>query len=134
MTAPVDIERAVTIFPVGDLRRSLDYYTGVLGFTVDWEFHGIVAQVSRGPCPIMLVQGDQGHPGTWIWVGVSDADALHRELMDAGATIRQPPTNHSWALEIQVEDPDGNVLRFGSEPRPGPPWGLWKDMPGRLWP
>jgi len=27
-----------------------------------------------------------------------------------------PLTNHSWALEFQVEDPDGNVLRFGSEP------------------
>ena len=34
-----------------------------------------------------------------------------------GAPIRLPPTNFSWALEIQVEDPDGNVLRFGSEPR-----------------
>lgn len=27
-----------------------------------------------------------------------------------------PPTSYSWALEFQVEDPDGNVLRFGSDP------------------
>jgi hypothetical protein len=27
------------------------------------------------------------------------------------------PTNYSWAVEMQIEDPDGNVLRLGSEPR-----------------
>jgi len=28
-----------------------------------------------------------------------------------------PPQNYSWAYEFRVEDPDGNVLRVGSEPR-----------------
>jgi hypothetical protein len=28
-----------------------------------------------------------------------------------------PPTNFPWALEMQVKDPDGNVLRIGSEPK-----------------
>ena len=26
------------------------------------------------------------------------------------------PMNYPWALEFQIEDPDGNVIRFGSEP------------------
>jgi len=26
------------------------------------------------------------------------------------------PTNFPWAKEMHVEDPDGNVIRFGSEP------------------
>jgi len=30
--------------------------------------------------------------------------------------IRSEPANLPWALEMQVEDPDGNVLRFGSDP------------------
>ena len=30
------------------------------------------------------------------------------------------PTNFSWALEMHVEDPDGNVLRLGSELRSAP--------------
>jgi hypothetical protein len=34
-----------------------------------------------------------------------------------GVAIRMPLTNHSWALEFQVEDPDGNVIRFSSEPK-----------------
>ena len=24
--------------------------------------------------------GDQGNPGSWMWIGVSDVDALHEEL------------------------------------------------------
>jgi hypothetical protein len=39
----------------------------------------------------------------------------------------------AWALEMQVEDLDGNVLRIGSDPRPGEPDGEWLDMHGRRW-
>ena len=35
---------------------------------------------------------------------------------------------------MQVEDPDGNVLRMGSEPKEGEPFGEWMDMEGRVWP
>jgi hypothetical protein len=28
------------------------------------------------------------------------------------------PTKYPWALEMQLEDPDGNVLRIGSERKP----------------
>jgi len=33
-----------------------------------------------------------------------------------GAIIRREPKDESWALEMRIEDPDGNVLRFGSDP------------------
>jgi len=59
--------------------------------------------------------------------------ALHEEFVAAGATIRQVPTNFEWALEMQVSDLDGNVLRFGSDPIPGKPYGPWLDMHGRQW-
>jgi hypothetical protein len=36
--------------------------------------------------------------------------------------ILLPPTNFPWALEMQVEDPDGNVLRIGSEPKTDRPF------------
>jgi hypothetical protein len=34
---------------------------------------------------------------------------------------------------MQIEDFDGNVLRIGSDPRPGEPGGEWLDMYGRRW-
>jgi hypothetical protein len=49
--------------------------------------------------------------------GVEDAEKLHDELKAHAVAIRAPLTYHPWALEFQVEDPDGNVIRFGSEPR-----------------
>jgi uncharacterized glyoxalase superfamily protein PhnB len=119
------------ILSVRDLRASVDYYVKTLGFKLD--FLDSIASVSRDRCAIFLVQGDQGHPGSWMWIGVDDVDAVHQEYMASGATIRQPPTNFSWACEMQVEDPDGNVLRIGSEPKAGVPHGPWRDMRGDLW-
>jgi uncharacterized glyoxalase superfamily protein PhnB len=47
---------------------------------------------------------------------------LFEELNAAGAKIRLPLTNFPWACEFNVEDPDGHVLRFGSEPREDIPY------------
>ena len=123
---------ATPILRVANLRASVDYFVNSLGYKVDWESPYLIS-VSRDRCCIFLAEGDQGNPGSWMWIGVADAEALHDELVARGAQIRQPPTNFEWALEIQVEDLDGNVLRFGSDPVEGRPYGPWKDMHGRLW-
>jgi len=80
------------ILRVASLDASLAYYVDVLGFSVQWR-NGGFASVRRGRASLMLSEGDQGHPGTWVWLGVSDADALHEELRGRGAVIRHPPTN-----------------------------------------
>ena len=67
----------------------------------------------------------QGNPGTWVWIGVSDAAALYDEVTAQGATIRLAPTNFPWACEMQVQDPDGHILRFGSGPLEDEPFGEW---------
>ena len=131
--ATIRFHAASPILCVRNLAASLAHYTQVLGFAVDWNHEGVIASVSRDRCNLMLCEGDQGHPGGWVWIGVSDCARLFRELQAAGAKVRNPPTNYSWALEMQVEDPDGNVLRFGSDPIPGEPSGPWLDMRGLRW-
>lgn len=121
------------ILRVDNLSASLDYYVRVLGFRIEWEFTGVIAGVSRDNVGLFLSQGDQGHPGSWLWIGVRDVEQLHEELRRKGAKIRQPPTNFPWALEMQVMDLDGNVLRLGSEPRKDAPIGHWLDMYGQRW-
>ena len=32
--------------------------------------------VSRDDAGIYLSEGDQGHPGTWVWIGVEDVASL----------------------------------------------------------
>ena len=45
-----------------------------------------------------------------------------------------PPANYPWgSRELHVEDPDGNVLRLGSENKPNEPFGDWLDMRGIHW-
>ncbi|MDP9003756.1 MAG: glyoxalase superfamily protein [Verrucomicrobiota bacterium] len=131
--ASVIFEGTKPILAVRDLAASIAYYTGALGFEVDWEQPGILASVSRGRCNLFLSEGDQGHPGTWLWIGVSDVDALFQEYVANGATIRHPPTNYPWAYEMQVEDLDGHVLRFGADSKEGQPIGEWLDMKGAHW-
>lgn len=125
---------AAPIFRVEDLSASLRYFVDQLGFSIDWDYRPYIASVTRDRCCIFLSQGDQGHPGAWTWIGVGDAELLHTELRSRGARIRQRPTNHRWALEMQVEDLDGNVLRIGSDPLAGQPYGEWLDMHGRAHP
>jgi predicted enzyme related to lactoylglutathione lyase len=124
-------EGSQPILRVSNLEASVRYYVDVLGFGID--FYESIASVSRGRCALFLVQGDQGNPGSWVWVGVSDVDSVHAEYVRSGAKIRQAPTNFPWACEMQIEDLDGNVLRMGSEPRPNQPIGSWRDMHGALW-
>lgn len=75
----------------------------------------------------------RGKPGTWVWIGAEDIEPLFEEYRAKGAKVRHPPTNYSWAYEMQIEDPDGHVLRFGSEPKPELPIGEWLDMRGDRW-
>jgi predicted enzyme related to lactoylglutathione lyase len=110
-------ERAEPILNVADLARSVRYYVDVLGFAnADWAGDDFT-HVSRDDAGIYLSEGDQGNPGTWVWIGVEDVASLYREYTESGASILHAPTNYPWAYEMKVLDPDGHILRFGSEPR-----------------
>lgn len=132
-TPAANFHRAAPILRVADLAASLDYYVRVLGFVEDWRDATGIASISRDRCTLMLCQGDQGHAGAWVWIGVADADALHDTLKARGAIVRHPPTDYAWARELQIADPDGNVLRLGAEPRVGAEPGEWLDMHGVRW-
>lgn len=124
-TTATVFEGTTPILRVRNLQSSVDHYVNVLGFKVDWQEPGVMASVSRDRASLMLCEGHQGKPGTWVWVGVTDAEVLFHEYSATGATVRLPPTNYPWAYEIHVEDPDGHVLRFGSEPKENCPFSSW---------
>src|SRR5271154_1138431 len=112
----VGVECIIPILRVNSVAASIRYYVDVLGFKVDWS-DSVMASVSRNGRAIMLCQGEQGQPGTWIWIGVEDIEPLFAEYTAKGVKFREPPTNYPWAYEMKIEDPDGHVLRFGSEPK-----------------
>lgn len=66
----VEFEGVAPILRVADIVASCDYYVAKLGFNLNWQNPQVgFASVSRGECHLFLCRGDQGHPGSWIWVG-----------------------------------------------------------------
>ena len=105
------------ILYVKDMETSLAFYVDVLGFKkAEWG-DDTFTSVNRDNTGIYLCKGAQGAPGTWVWMGFGgDIFTLHQMLLSNGVKIKLPPTNFSWAYEMQVLDPDGHVLRFGTDP------------------
>jgi uncharacterized glyoxalase superfamily protein PhnB len=104
------------------MAASVRYYVNVLGFQNAAWGNDDFTSVNRDRAGIYLCRGGQGQPGTWVWIGVEDVEALYEEYKATGAKIRHPPENYPWALEMKVEDADGHVLRFGSEPKEDQPF------------
>jgi len=116
--ARVRFECSAPILRVENMEVSLRFYVNLLGFTnASWGTDDFT-NLSRDRAGVYLCRGGQGRGAAWAWIGVEDAEKLHEEYKARGVAIRLPPTNFPWALEMQVEDPDGNVLRMGSEPKP----------------
>lgn len=99
-----------------DVKRSLMFYTEILGFTDSWEwghptdFGGVV----RDGVELFFCLNDQGNPGTWVAIILDNVDEYFESIKDKGITILMPPTSQEWnILEMMVEDPDGHVIRFG---------------------
>lgn len=115
-------ECSTPILMVTDMDISLRYYVDVLGFNnAAWGMADFTC-VNRDRAGIYLCRRGQGQPGTWVWIGVEDVDALYEEYKASGARIRHPPQNYPWACEMKVDDPDGHVLRFASDSKPGVPF------------
>lgn len=113
---PVHFECCNPILRVEDMALSLRFYVQLLDFAAaEWSSDEF-GYISRDGAGIYLSRGDQGRGGAWVWVGVDDVRALHKQYKNRGVNIVMPPTNFPWALEMQVQDPDGNILRIGSEP------------------
>jgi len=117
---PVRVECIFPILRVAALDTSIAFYTENLGFTVDWRTQ-FLASISRDGCALMLCEGAQGNPATWVWVGVTDVDPIFAQCKAKGVTVLLKPSNYFWAREMRIEDPDSHVLRIGSETR--------KDLP-----
>ncbi len=112
----VQFHCSTPIFAVDDIEASLAHYEQRLGFSVAWRWGepATFAAVGRGNVQLFFCEGCQGQPQTWVSVFIDDVDQLHREYVERGATIIQPPTNHPWGMrEMLVQDRDGHRLRLG---------------------
>jgi catechol 2,3-dioxygenase-like lactoylglutathione lyase family enzyme len=113
-------------FLVSDLDASVSYYHERLGFDNPdlWGVPPMFAMPSREGFIIMLRQAAADHDvvtnssqgGAWdAYVWIRDAEALHTELVDRGATIEYGLTiqDEYNNKEFAIRDPDGHIIAFG---------------------
>ena len=118
------VECIVPILSVATFRRasastwtcSSSGWTGAAARVRPWRRCPATA---RRSCCARAPRGGRG-PGSGLASRTSSPSS--GKYSARGARVRQGPTNYSWAYEMRIEDPDGHVLRFGSEPKPDHPF------------
>ena len=116
-------------YQVSDVARAVDFYTRVLGFTLEHQQLPAFASVALGDAKILLSgpgasgsrpmpDGRAQEPGGWnrVVLRVSDLTAAAAELEKAGVRFRNEPESGPGGRQIQIEDPDGNPVEL-FEPR-----------------
>jgi catechol 2,3-dioxygenase-like lactoylglutathione lyase family enzyme len=128
---PVAFERVAPIFPVRDVARALERYRR-LGFHGEaYVEAGFSSKESPrygflrwGPAEIHLAIFEELDPTTSAsacYLYVDDADALFAAWTAAGVDGRfHAPADRAYGLrEFAYVDPDGNLLRIGSQLKAG---------------
>ena len=118
LTIMKEVENTIPVIPVSDLGRSIEFYTEVLGFVLDWSGteEESICSVSRDGHSIMLIERVEIPAPSCVWVGL-ESDRLFNEYRNKGVTILQNPENHPWAYDMKIQDLDGNILWLGTEPK-----------------
>ena len=124
----VQLLRCAPYFPVPNVAVTVTYYERVLGFTREYVAGNPpqFAIMNRDGLGLMLrlvatperTSPNERQGGTWdAFFWVSDAKALHAELLTNGADVVYGPLvqDSYHMLEFAVRDPDGHVLGFGQK-------------------
>ncbi|MFM7322412.1 MAG: VOC family protein [Armatimonadota bacterium] len=117
-----NITKVRFVLAVLDLKRSTDYYTSVLGLTIDFEAPGW-SFLSRGSFRVMLGEctdaippGELGDHSYYGYITVDDVDALYAEYRKSGVQFIQPLASKPWGMrEFGIRTIDGHRLMFGQE-------------------
>jgi glyoxylase I family protein len=112
-------------YQVTDVARSVAFYTGHLGFTLQHQQLPAFADVSLGDARILLSgpgasgsrpmpDGHRQEPGGWnrIVLKVVDLPGFIEALTKAGLRCRNAMETGPGGRQIQVEDPDGNPIEL----------------------
>jgi len=112
-------------YQVKDVARSVEFYTNILGFTLDFQNLPAFGQVSVGNLKLILSgpgasgsrpmpDGGLQEPGGWnrVILHVKDLAARLPELKKRGVRFRNQLEIGPGGKQIQVEDPDGNPVEL----------------------
>lgn len=117
-----DLTRVRCVLAVQNLAASVDYYTGILGMTIDFTAPGW-AFLSRGSFRLMLGEcadampaHETGDHSYFVYVTVEGIDEFYDELVGNGVSLMQHLADKPWGMrEFGIRTPDGHRIMFGQE-------------------
>lgn len=116
---PATFLSVTPLAPAGpSLADALAFYTGELGFTVEWQ-SGVVAGVRRGSVAFNLIENTNREwaENASFSIGVDDLEALYREYRDAAGARVGPLETKVWGRrEFHMVVPSGVCLQFYQQP------------------
>lgn len=112
-------------YMVADVKASIAFYTGVLGFELLTDVAPAFADVKRGDLRLLLAgpgssagrpmpNGRRPEPGGWnrILIVVDDINAEVARLRARGARFRNDVISGPGGSQVLIEDPSGNVVEL----------------------
>ena len=114
--------RIVPILNASDIAATKEFYCDVLGAEIMSEYRDdegadpVYCSLSlMGPELHFTTTLGQGGKGIPIYVYYDDVDGIGAKVQAARPdAVRIAPVDQTWGMrECYIEDPDGNVLRFG---------------------
>ena len=118
-------ETVIVRYMVSDVAKSLAFYTGHLGFTVESDFGPAFGSVQRGNLRLLLAgpQSSAGRPmadgavpgpGGWnrLHFIVPDIEAEVARLKAEGCQFRNDIIKGPGGAQVLLLDPSGNVIEL----------------------
>ena len=116
---------------VDDVEKAVEFYTRLLGFTVDLRPAPGFALLSRGALRLMLnapgaggagqamPDGRRPEPGGWnrFQLQIDDLTREVETLRQAGARFRNDIVTGQGGKQILLEDPAGNAIELFEPPK-----------------
>src|SRR5262249_8353821 len=118
-------EMAKIRYLVGEVDRSIEFYTQHLGFKLEQHAGSAFASISRGDLTLLLSgpgssgarplsDGRQQQPGGWnrLVLDVDDLPSRFATMTQAGLRFRSDIVTGPGGRQVQLEDPDGNPIEL----------------------
>jgi catechol 2,3-dioxygenase-like lactoylglutathione lyase family enzyme len=108
------------VLAVHDVRRSADFYVGMLGFQIVNEPPGWIfvkkdnCMIMLGECPDDLPASELGCHSYFAYLRVDDADSCYEDLQAKGADFTSRIADKPWRMrEFGLRTVDGHRIMIG---------------------
>ncbi|HKE90309.1 MAG TPA: VOC family protein [Gemmatimonadales bacterium] len=107
------LHEVLPMLPLSDVAAGIAHYQQALGFHINYA-QADLGVMYRDDVTLLLIQRTAQYTGIGACEAyVTDADALHAELIGRGANVQGTPVSHPWGLrDFTVLDLEGNRLVF----------------------